>query len=79
MVLSDTVNNFMIASCSVSNLIDDDFYTYSVRVEEKRIGLYMDDLELCSVGMVPDNLAVDGNLVLTGNAILDEVYISQEQ
>lgn len=79
MVLNDTVNNFMIASCSVSKLIDDGYYTYSVRIEEERIGLYLDDLELCSVGMVPDNLAVDGNLVLTGNAILDEVYISQEQ
>lgn len=78
MVLNDTVNNFTIASCSVSKLIDEDFYTYSVRVEDERIGLYMDDLELCSVGMVPDQLAADGNLVLTGNAILDEVYISQE-
>jgi len=78
MALNDTVNNFVIASCSVSKLIDSEFYTYTVRIEGERIGLYMDDLELCSVGSVPDNLAAEGYLVLFGNAILEEVFISLE-
>jgi hypothetical protein len=64
-----------IGTCSVSKTIDNDFHSYTIKRDVERIGLYMDGVELCYVNAIPADLDEEGYLHLTGNAILDEVYI----
>ncbi len=78
LVLFDTTNNTELGSCKVSWTIDDSFYTYKIRIENGWAGLYLNESELCSVGMTPADLGANGNLSISGNAGLDEVYIIEK-
>ncbi len=78
LVLFDTTNNTELGSCKVNWTIDDSSYTYKIRIEKGWAGLYLNESELCSVGMTPDDLGASGNLSISGYAVLEEVYIIEK-
>ncbi len=74
----DTTNDIEIGSCSVTNAIDFEFYNFIIEIKEDSVELYMDEKELCSVSGIPADLSAYGNLSLSGNAVLEEVYIAEK-